>query len=264
VDRYFKDGAVWPMRAFDTETAKGYAADVAAFEAAYPDRAKQILRQKSHLVLPFLNRLIREKNILDAVESILGPDFFVWSSSFFIKDPFDKKFVSWHQDSPYWGLKPDDAITAWVALTPSYVANGCMHVVPGSQHQEVPHANRPNQNNMLLQGQEVAAEVKASDAAAVELKAGEFSIHHSMMIHGSGPNEVNERRMGYAVRYLKTSAKQLVEATDSATLVRGEDRYGHFTHEPAPKAIMDPVALKYLDDMMATRYGGRYRQQKAA
>ena len=261
LQQYSRDGALWPLRAFDEKKAREYASQVEAFEAEYGERSRQILRQKSHLVLPFVNQLIREKTILDAVESVVGPDIFVWSTSFFIKDPMDSKFVSWHQDAPYWGLKPDDTVTAWVALTRSQKDNGCMRLVPGSQHKEVQHENRPNENNMLLQGQELAVEVKDEEAAYVELQPGQFSLHHSMMIHGSGPNTGSERRIGLAIRYLKTSAKQLVEATDSATLVRGEDRYGNFQHEPTPKAVMHPDAIKYLDDLLSVRYGGRYRQK---
>lgn len=264
VDRYLDAGVLWPQRAFDAEKAQHYAVQVAAFEAGYGARGRQVLRQKSHLVLPFVNELIRENAVLDAVEGILGPDLFVWSTSFFIKDPMDSKFVSWHQDSPYWGLKPDDTVTAWVALTPSHTGNGCMRVVPGSQRQEVPHTNRPDQNNMLLQGQEVAVEVRDEEAVNVQLRPGEFSLHHSMIVHGSGPNTGSERRVGLAIRYLKPSAKQLVEATDSATLVRGEDRFGHFQHEPRPAALMHPEAVKYLDELLAVRYGGRYRNQQAA
>ena len=102
------------------------------------------------------------------------------------------------------------------------------------------------------------------DAANVELKPGEFSLHHSMMIHGSGPNTGDTRRIGLAIRYLKTSARQMVEATDSATLVRGEDRFRHFEHEPRPEATMHPKAVEYLENLLSVRYGGRYRQKAAA
>ncbi|CAN5491921.1 phytanoyl-CoA dioxygenase family protein [soil metagenome] len=262
VEEYRAKGVHWPVRGISTEDAAHHAAAVVSFEKEYGDRARQILRQKSHLVLPWINQLTRTPNILDAVESLLGPDIFVWSSSFFIKDPYDKKFVSWHQDAPYWGLKPDDTVTAWVAFTPSNVENGCMRVVPGSQRAEVPHANKPNQDNLLLQGQEVAVEVDDETAANIELKPGEFSLHHSMIIHGSGPNQGSQRRVGFAIRYLKTSARQTVEASDSATLVRGTDAYGNFQHEPTPQADMHPDAVKYLDDLLTVRYGGRYRQKK--
>lgn len=131
----------------------------------------------------------------------------------------------------------------------------------GSHHEEVQHRNRPNSNNILLQGQEVAVDVKEEEAAHVELLPGQFSLHHSLMVHGPGSDNASERRIGVAIRYLKTSAKQLVEATDSPTLVRGEDCYENFQHEPTPEAIMHPAAVKYLDDLLSVRYGGRYRQK---
>jgi chlorinating enzyme len=261
LNRYQNDGILWPLRAFDAGTAQDYATKVATFEAEYPGRARQVLRQKSHIVLPFVNDLIREKAVLDAVETVIGPDIFVWSTSFFIKDPMDEKFVSWHQDAPDWGLKPDDTVTAWVALTASHRGNGCMRVVPGSHEKQVPHTKRPTHNNLLTMGQELEVDVKEEDAAYVELEPGEFSLHHSLMVHSSGPNTGSERRIGLAIRYLKTTARQLVEATDSATLVRGDDRFHHFEHEPVPKAAMHPEAVNYLENLLAVRQGGRYRQK---
>jgi len=70
--------------------------------------------------------------LLDEVERVIGSDIMLWSAGFFIKDPCNKTYVSWHQDSTYWGLEPPEIVTAWIALTPSTTANGCMQVIPGS------------------------------------------------------------------------------------------------------------------------------------
>ena len=60
---------------------------------------------KAHLVLPLADRLARDPAVLDAVESLLGPDILLWDSTFIIKEPGDGKKVSWHQDLTYWGLR---------------------------------------------------------------------------------------------------------------------------------------------------------------
>ena len=95
------------------------------FEASVaPSEAKKGLRLKAHLLHPPLYDLLFQPRILDAVESILGPNLLVWGSGFFYKKPRDGGFVSWHQDSTYWGLERFDIVTAWVAITPSRRENG--------------------------------------------------------------------------------------------------------------------------------------------
>ena len=62
------------------------------------------------------------------------------------------------------------------------------------------------------------------------------------LVHGSPPNTSDDRRIGFAIRYIPTHVRQLF-GDDSASLVRGEDRYGHFELEPRPKREMDPHIL---------------------
>ena len=58
----------------------------------------------------------------------------------------------------------------------------------------------------------------------LELAAGEMSLHHVRLIHGSDPNPSDDRRIGFAIRYIPTYVRQVAGSHDSATLVRGEDR----------------------------------------
>ena len=69
-----------------------------------------------------------------------------------------------------------------------------------------------------------------------------MSLHHVKLVHGSEPNRSNDRRIGLAIRYIATDVKQL-KVRDSAMLVRGVDRYGHFDHEPRPRRDLDEAAL---------------------
>jgi len=154
--------------------------------------------------------------------------------------------VSWHQDSTYWGLEPPDVVTAWVAFSDSTAANGAMRVIPGTHRMEqVPHRDTFRPENLLSRGQEVMVEVDEREAAMLELAAGEMSLHHVRLIHGSDPNPSGERRIGFAIRYVPAYVRQVAGAHDAATLVRGEDRYGHFEPEQAPDADMSPAAQAY-------------------
>ena len=88
-------------------------------------------------------------------------------------------------------------------------------------------------------------EVNERDAAMLELAAGEMSLHHVRLIHGSDPNPSDDRRIGFAIRYVPTYVRQVAGSTDSATLVRGEDRFHHFELEQRPDADMSTAALAY-------------------
>jgi hypothetical protein len=240
---YREHGYVAPLRAFPAELAARYRGALEAFESAHTER-RALLRNKTHLVLRWADEVIRHSGILDAVEAIIGPNILCWSSSFFIKDAHDRSFVSWHQDSTYWGLDPPDVVTAWVALSDSVPENGAMRVIPGSHRiDQVPHRDTFAANNLLSRGQEIAVEVDEARAVALELQPGEMSLHHVRLIHGSEPNPSDRRRIGYAIRYLPTHVRQVVGLRDSATLVRGVDRFEHFLPERAPAADLDPEAL---------------------
>ena len=244
VARYRERGYHYPVRAMSAEKAAWFMRRLEAHEAAH-GKLQGALRHKAHLYLTWLDELVRMPSILDAVGDILGPDLMVYSSSFFIKEPHAPGYVSWHQDAHYWGLDSGDVVTAWIALLDSDHANGAMRVVPGTHLVDLPHVDTFAKNNMLSRGQEVAVDLGGRGFVEMELKAGEMSLHHVGIVHGSEPNNSDRRRVGFAVRYMAPHVKQTIVATDGATLVRGSDRYHHFEHEPSPRADMDPEAVAF-------------------
>jgi phytanoyl-CoA dioxygenase PhyH len=213
-----------------------------------------LIRHKPHLLFTWLNELIRHPRILDAVEDVIGPDILCWGTSFFIKEARNPSYVSWHQDSTYWGLEPADIITAWVAFTDSNPANGAMRVIPAThKFDQAPHRDTFAADNLLSRGQEIMVDVDERDAAMLELAAGEMSLHHVRLIHGSDPNPSDDRRIGFAIRYVPTYVRQVAGSADSASLVRGEDRFGNFELEPRPEADLSPEAVAY-HAMTTNRY----------
>ena len=240
IDRYHKDGCVFPVRVMSEADALQLRRRLEAFERTQGRPLQRDITVKSHLLFSWLGDLVRNSKILDAVEDLYGPDLLCWSTNFFIKDGGNPAFVSWHQDSTYWGLNKPDVVTAWVAFTPSNVANGAMEFIPGTHTvDQIPHRDTFAADNLLTRGQEVAVEVDTSKAVPVVLEPGEISLHHVRLVHGSPPNPSGERRIGFAIRYIPTSVKQLV-GEDSASLVRGTDAYHHFELEPRPTSDMQP------------------------
>ena len=171
--------------------------------------------------------------VLDAVEDILGPDILLWTVSIFPKYPRDPGYISWHQDGTYWGLDSVRVTTAWIALTDSTVDNGCMRVVPGSHRRPIlPHRDTYAADNRLSRGQEIEVEVEERDAVDVVLRAGQMSLHHVNIIHGSNPNPSDGSRIGFAPRFTTPETRQIDGEPLTAVLARGRDRLGHFGLQP--------------------------------
>lgn len=243
VAAYRRDGYLFPIPVMTPAEAAACRGRLETFEAREGGPLRGALRHKSHLLFPWLWELVHHPRILDAVEDILGPNLLCWSSSFFIKEANDPHFVSWHQDSTYWGLSEPEIITAWVALSPSTIASGAMKVIPGSHGEQVAHTDTYDENNLLTRGQELAVEVDESQAVDMTLEPGQMSLHHVRIFHGSEPNRSDDRRIGFAIRYIPTHVRQVIGPKDGAVLVRGVDHFHNFVPEPAPDADLSPAAL---------------------
>jgi non-heme Fe2+,alpha-ketoglutarate-dependent halogenase len=244
IDTFHRDGCVFPIRVMSTDEALAIRKKLETFEAAAGGPLKGDLRHKSHLLFPWLDEVVHHTRIVDAIEDLYGPDLLCWTTNFFIKEARNPAFVSWHQDSTYWGLSTPDVVTAWVALTPSNESNGAMGFIPGTHlSEQIPHRDTFARNNLLTRGQEVAVDVDPGRAVTIELEPGEISLHHVRLVHGSPANPSNDRRIGFAIRYIPTSVSQIA-GRDSATLVKGVDRFGHFDLEPRPTSDMDPAFVR--------------------
>lgn len=202
-------------------------AHIGRFAGSLP-RERIPLTVDTHLALTWVCQLALNPAVLDAVERILGPDILLWGTHWFPKFPGDGSYVGWHQDAAYWGLSPPHVTTAWIALSPSTRDNGCLQVLPGSHRDSLPQRETYAPDNMLSRGQEIAVDLDESKVVALELRPGEFSLHHIGIAHGSGPNNTDAARIGIAVRYAAPEVVQEGAARDMVLLARGQDRCGHF------------------------------------
>ena len=244
ISAFHRDGFVAPIAVLSQQETAGYRRRFEDYERSHDGWYVLSRGQKIHLLQTWAAELVVDARILDAVEDVLGADILCWGTSLFVKDAHDPHFVSWHQDSTYWGLDKPDVVTAWVALSASTRQSGCMKMLPGSHTlEQITHRDTLDELNLLTRGQEIAVEVDESKGAYVELAPGEISLHHVRTVHASEPNRGDHRRIGVALRYIAPHVRQLNGERDSAMLVRGEDRFGHFVHEKAPKRDMDADAL---------------------
>lgn len=258
-EQYRTSGYVTPIRIMTAAQAQALRERLESYERSHGGPLQGAVRHKSHLLFAWLNDLVREERIVDAIEDLYGANLLCWTTHFFVKEPHDPGFVSWHQDSTYWGLSEPDVVTAWVALSESKLANGCMEVIPGTHLlDQIPHRDTFGRNNLLTRGQEIAVDVDEAKAVPIELQPGEMSLHHVRLIHGSRPNTSDQRRIGFAIRYIPTYVRQL-QGDDSATLVRGVDTFQTFAHEPRPKRDMEPEFVALHQAITARNAGILYK-----
>ena len=246
IDRYRKHGLLFPCPVLSPAEAAACLGELETYEKSSGEPIAGKWRYKSHLVFPWFDHLMRHPTILDLVRSLLGNDLMVWTTHIYPKEPGDGRFISWLQDSAHWGLDSNQILSVWVALTDATRENGCMRMLPGSHHNgQVEHQDTRDPNNILTRGQTIFDGIDEDQSVWIELKAGEVSVHHVDMFHASTPNHSNQRRVGVAIRYITPSARQTRIDEDYATLVSGEDRFGHFKKEIAPKTMMSAEATAF-------------------
>ena len=245
IQQFHERGYYLPLDVASVEEIQEMRRQLEVFEAKSGSALRGTNRFKNHLLFKWLSDLIRSPKILDAIEGLIGPNLLVWSTDWWIKEAQSSKFVSWHQDSQYWGLDTRKLVTVWVALSPSTMESGCMRVLPGSHlGPDLPHKETFHDDNMLTRGQQIE-DIDETLAVNLEVDTGKAVIFAYRIAHASHPNRSNDRRIGLAIRYIPPDARQQYAETDSATLVRGKDTVGHFELEPEPACDFDPVTVEF-------------------
>jgi non-heme Fe2+,alpha-ketoglutarate-dependent halogenase len=175
----------------------------------------------------FLYDICVHPQILDYVEDLLGPNYYLWASNFFAKAPRHPSVVGWHQDAYYWPLSPHNSVTVWLAFTDSNEGNAAMRVIPRSQSGGLIKHKRSSQTDSVLTLELERGSFREDAAVPLVLKAGEISFHDDRMIHGSPANKSDRWRIGFTIRYSGTNVKcdLSVNPHFKAYLMRGIDEF---------------------------------------
>ena len=245
VSQFQETGFLSAFPVLSADQALHLRANLETFEAENDGVLTGSLRFKNHLLFKWLSDLIRSPKILDAVEDIIGHNIMVWSTDWWIKEANSPQFVSWHQDSQYWGLDTAKLVTVWVALSPSTIESGCMRILPGSHvGPDLAHEETYHDDNMLTRGQSISG-IDEDKAVNLEVQTGQAVLFAFRIAHASYPNQTDDRRIGLAIRYIPTDTQQQYSDQDSAALVRGVDNHQHFELEPEPRYDFDPVTVAF-------------------
>lgn len=176
-----------------------------------------------------------DARILDYVEDIVGPNIICWATAVLSKPPGSEKYVPWHQDASFWGLQPARTVTVWLAIDDVDTENSAMQWIPGTHnkgHLPIEDTETDSVFHMQTAGADAMGEPVHD-----ELRAGQFSLHADMLVHGSGPNHSDRRRCGLTLRYCPPEVRIVDEewsAGVEAIVCRGADPYGHWRHHPRP------------------------------
>ncbi|NQU71313.1 MAG: phytanoyl-CoA dioxygenase family protein [Rhodospirillales bacterium] len=245
IEQYGRDGYVSPVAILTADETAEIRREIEAVEASMDGSLSGTPRTKFYLRFPWAHRLATHGAILDAVEDLIGPDIMLYHNIAWLKNPGDDSYVSWHQDNTYFGHTPCDVLTVWMALSPATAESGCMRILPGTHKLgQLPLATPDTGGgNMLSSGQTVDFDISSIAPVSMALAPGEASIHHALAIHGSPPNQGDDRRLGITFIYHPPGLRQLGEGRTSALLVRGEDRFGHLEAEQPPLAKDSPETI---------------------
>lgn len=238
IDAFNEQGYIAPLALFNQEAAAGqrryFDGLLRQFERS--GRDPYDINQYHHLCQGIYD-LVTHPYVLDCVEDLIGPNFVCWGSHYFCKMPGDRRPVPFHQDAPYWPFRPARAVTFWLAIDDVHPDAGPMCFLPGSHRQGKLEWQRRTDDVVLEL--EVKNRQQLGEAEPLLLKAGQFSLHTDLLVHGSQANFSTHRRCGFTARYvpsdvwIKDEAKH-IGWTQSAIHCRGEDTSGRWPNNPRP------------------------------
>ena len=238
LEHYKNKGYISPINALSPSEAKEIRDEIEKIEKDWPGALEGINRNYVHLISPIFNKVCLNTNILDAVETVIGKNILICGTTLFVKNPNEKGFVSFHQDAKYIGLEPHNWVTVWLAVTDANEHNGCMRMLPGSHKENLKtHEQKFDENNLLTRGQTIT-NVSLDETDPIILKAGQVSLHHPLVVHGSGLNQSNDRRIGFVIQsYIGTNVDQVIGKM-YVQRARGDDNYKYHEYSEIPHELM--------------------------
>ena len=233
---YDRDGYAIIRQVLDGDLVQELDQHVDWLMAKHPELSPEELPSRLIAQDPFWVRFLSDPRLLDVVEALVGPNIALFAADYICKPPLKGRAVEWHQDGHYWPLEPMDVVTIWFAVTRSVRANGCVRFIPGSHRMDLqPHSAERDEARMLRKVDEAALD--ESLAVDIELEAGDISVHHPHLLHGSEPNTSEQWRRGGSIQYMPATTRVTVQEWPSLFLFRGDAVEGVNAYRPRPKYI---------------------------
>jgi len=160
--------------------------------------------------------LVHDQRIINMAADVMGQNLILLFSHLFCKKSKSSRVVPWHQDGPFWPVKPMKSCTIWVALDDVDRENGAMKVLPKSHKKNVVEHTLIDDPNSTLNRELPMEDVDESLSEFIELKAGQVSVHDIGLIHGSAANTSGRRRAGLAIRYMPSTSHMSRKMSNAA------------------------------------------------
>lgn len=261
---YRADGYVCPCDALSGDEVARYREDLRRTEERLGGSLMAIdkkYRGNLHFLCKWVDGLARTPAIVDAVEDLLGPDILLYTSRFFIKEPRSDGIAAWHQDSTYFGLRPFDHVTAWVALSDVTAEAGPVEFAAGSHIRgQLRQKSGLVRNSVNTAGQIIVEWFDRSEIGRAILGPGQFSLHHTCVVHQSQPNRSDQRRIGIALSYIPTRTRYIGKRRMPASLIRGRDEHNHFDLQPRPQVDFGEIEMQRHDTTFKAYIESFYEQ----
>jgi hypothetical protein len=154
---------------------------------------------------------------------LLGGAVRFWHDQLFCKPPHHGGVVAWHQDYSYWTRTvPMAHLTCWIGLDDSTRDNGCVHYVPGSHRWDLlPITGLAGDMEAIHKVLNDEQWERFNHPVAIELKRGECSFHHPLMVHGSFENRTDHPRRATVINVFRDGVRS---DTDEVILGNGYGR----------------------------------------
>ena len=213
-----------------------------------PEKGDSHLREKNfqssiqysldgyHTKLKGIWEMMYAEPLLRGVRDLLGQDVVAFGTHYFCKLPGDGKAISFHQDASYWGLSTAKALTVWLALDDTDEENGAMQFLPGSHKVgHIPWKETSEEKARSYLNQQIEDISVFDKSYSNNLKAGEFSLHSSLLAHGSPKNQSSRRRCGLTIRYAPQDVIPLSpKHSQGSYFVSGNVSASHWQDTPPP------------------------------
>jgi len=156
-------------------------------------------------IAPGFHDLLWHPAVTAPASQLLGGAVRFWHDQLFCKPAQHGGVVAWHQDYSYWTrTQPMAHLTCWIGLDEARSDNGCLQYIPGSHRWDLLPitglAGDMDSIREVLSDEQAAAMERP---VAIELKRGEASFHHPLMIHGSQRNDTQRPRRATVVNMIR-------------------------------------------------------------
>jgi len=151
-------------------------------------------------VKPGLHDCLWNAAFLVPAAQLLNAPIRFWHDQIFYKPPHHGGVVAWHQDYSYWTrTKPMAHLSCWIGLDDSTISNGCVHYVPGSHRWPLLPITGLANDMTSIQTVLTDSQKHNFHPVPIELKSGEASFHHPLMVHGSFENKTEYPRRAIVI-----------------------------------------------------------------